>query len=76
MTLSSGSHFPRRDVCGMIEALTIANAAPIIVPSRYGSQTVIFSVETNFQRMARRPGGISRQQALSNAQKALRRFFP
>jgi hypothetical protein len=28
----------------------------------------IFSVETRFQRMARRPGGISRAQAIENAQ--------
>ena len=31
----------------------------------------IFSVETRFQRMARRPGGISRSQALENAQQKI-----
>jgi hypothetical protein len=31
----------------------------------------IFSVETRFQRMARRPGGISRAQALENAQQKI-----
>src|SRR5262245_48935598 len=31
----------------------------------------IFSVETRFQRMARRPGGISRTQALENAQQKI-----
>jgi hypothetical protein len=35
----------------------------------------IFSVETNFQKMARRPGGIQREQALMNAETELRRMF-
>ena len=32
-------------------------------------------METNFQKMARRPGGILREQALMNAEKELRRAF-
>lgn len=60
----------------MINALTIASADPIVVPCCYSDRdrTVVFPVETNFQRMARRPGGLSRQQALHNAQRALQRI--
>jgi hypothetical protein len=59
----------------MIEIVTIANADPIVMPRHYSAQAVIFPVETSFQRIARRPGGLSRQQALTNAQKELRSVF-
>jgi len=36
---------------------------------------VVFSMETSFQRMARRPGGIPRQQALRNARTGVLRLF-
>jgi hypothetical protein len=55
----------------MIGMLTPANAAPIMVPGRHSTRAIVFAVETNFQRMARRPGGLSRQQALMNAQREL-----
>jgi hypothetical protein len=35
----------------------------------------IFPVETNFQKMARRPGGISRERALRNAKTEVLRLF-
>jgi len=59
----------------MIETLTTANGNPIILPTPQGTRALAFSVETNFERMARRPGGPSRQQALRNARQAVRRFL-
>jgi endonuclease III len=56
----------------MIEQLTRANGNPIIVPARDGVR--VFPVETDFHRMARRPGGVSRQQALRNVQTEFERF--
>jgi hypothetical protein len=35
----------------------------------------VFPVETNFQKMARRPGGISRERALRNAKTEVLRLF-
>ncbi len=55
-----------------IELLTRANRNPIIVPAREGVR--VFPVETNFQRMARRPGGVSRQQALRNVRREFERL--
>jgi hypothetical protein len=37
------------------------------LPDSHGGRALIFLVDTNFQRMARRPGGIPRAQALRNA---------
>jgi hypothetical protein len=48
-----------------IELLRPANGSPIVVPA--GHRVRVFPVETNFHRMARRPGGVSRPQALRNA---------
>ncbi len=45
------------------------------VPDNDSKDARVFSVETNFQKMARRPGGILREQALMNAEKELRRAF-
>jgi hypothetical protein len=45
------------------------------VPDNKSKDARIFSVETNFQKMARRPGGIQREQALMNAETELRRMF-
>lgn len=58
----------------MIERLTSENSNLIVVPARLGARAVIFPVVTNFHRMASRPGGLSRQEALRNAQQELRRF--
>jgi hypothetical protein len=58
----------------MIELPTSANSNFIVVPARHGVRTLIFPVVTNFHMMARRPGGVSRQQALRNAQRELDRF--
>ncbi len=58
-----------------IAALTTVNRAPIVVPSCYAARAIVFAVETNFQRMARRPGGLSRREALTNAQKELRQVM-
>ena len=57
----------------MIEMMRRANGNPIILPA-YGNVRV-FPVETNFHRMARRPGGVSRQQALANARREFQRVF-
>jgi hypothetical protein len=51
----------------MIERLTSENSNLIVVPARRGTGAVIFPVVTNFHRMASRPGGLSRQEALRNA---------
>ena len=40
-----------------------------------GNSAREFAVETNFQRMACRPGGIPRAQALRNAKKEVLRLF-
>jgi hypothetical protein len=56
----------------MIEMMRRANGNPIILPA-YGNVRV-FPVETNFHRMARRPGGVSRQQALRNVRTELERL--
>jgi hypothetical protein len=45
------------------------------VPDNDSNDARIFPVETNFQKMARRPGGILREQALMNAEIELRRVF-
>jgi hypothetical protein len=58
----------------MIERLTSANSNLIVVPARRGAGALVFPVVTNFHRMASRPGGLTRQEALRNAQKELRRF--
>lgn len=59
----------------MIERLTSDNSNLIVVPARRGAGALIFfPVVTNFHRMASRPGGLSRQEALRNAQQELRRF--
>jgi hypothetical protein len=39
-------------------------------------QAVIFSVETRFQRLARQPGGVSREQAIESAQAQLDTLKP
>src|SRR6516225_4486321 len=52
----------------MIELLTSANNNLIVVPAYRGVRALIFPVVTNFHKMARRPGGVPRQQALRNAQ--------
>jgi hypothetical protein len=36
---------------------------------------IVFSLETSFQRLARRPGGLPRQQALRNARTGALRLF-
>jgi hypothetical protein len=58
----------------MIELLTCANSNLIVVPAHHGVRALILPVVTNFHMMARRPGGVSRQQALRNAQRELDRF--
>jgi hypothetical protein len=58
----------------MIERVTCAYSNLIVVPARRGAGAVIFPVVTNYHLMASRPGGLSRQEALRNAQKELRRF--
>jgi hypothetical protein len=58
----------------MIELRTSANSNLIVVPAHGGVRALIFPVVTNFHKMARRPGGVSRQQALRNAQNELKRF--
>jgi hypothetical protein len=58
----------------MIERLTSESGNPIVVPARLGAGAIVFPVVTNFHRMARRPGGLSRHEALRNAQQELRRF--
>jgi hypothetical protein len=58
----------------MIELPMSANSNLIVVPAHRGARVLIFPVVTNFHKMARRPGGVSRQQALMNAQKELERF--
>jgi len=60
----------------MIELLTSANNNLIVVPAHRGVRALIFPVVTNFHKMARRPGGVPRQQALRNAQRELQRFVP
>jgi len=65
---------PRGYVLPMIERLTSDNSNLIVVPARLGVRAVVFPVVTNFHRMARRPGGLSRQEALRNAQQELQRF--
>jgi len=65
---------PKGNVQSMIERLTSANSKLIVVPARRGAHAVIFPVVTNYHRMASRPGGLSRQEALRNAQQELRRF--
>jgi hypothetical protein len=60
----------------MIELLTSDNNNLIVVPAHRGVRVLIFPVVTNFHKMARRPGGVSRQQALRNAQRELERFLP
>ena len=45
------------------------------MPDNDSNDARIFPVETNFQKMARRPGGILREQALMNAEIELRRVF-
>jgi hypothetical protein len=59
---------PRRP----IELLRRANGHPIIFPYENAR---VFPVETNFHRMARRPGGVSRQQALANARREFQSEF-
>jgi hypothetical protein len=54
--------------------MTSASSNLIVVPARRGAHAVIFPVVTNYHRMASRPGGLSRQEALRNAQQELRRF--
>ena len=56
----------------MIDLLIGAKGNPIIVSARDGVR--VFPVETNFHRMARRPGGVSRQQALRNVRAELERL--
>jgi hypothetical protein len=58
----------------MIEPLTFDNGDLIIVPVHRGARAVVFPVVTNFHRMARRPGGPSRREALRNARQELWRF--
>jgi hypothetical protein len=58
----------------MIERLKSAYSNLIVVPARRGAGAVIFPVVTNYHRMASRPGGLSRQEALRNAQKELQSF--
>jgi hypothetical protein len=65
---------PRGYVLPMIERLTSDNSNLIVVPARLVVRAVVFPVVTNFHRMARRPGGLSRQEALRNAQQELQRF--
>jgi hypothetical protein len=65
---------PQGNVRQMIELLTSANSNLIVVPAHRGVRALIFPVVTNFHKMARRPGGVSRQQALRNAQNELKRF--
>jgi hypothetical protein len=57
----------------MIQRLRSAYGNLIVAPRR-GAGAVIFPVVTNYHRMASRPGGLSRQEALRNAQKELQRF--
>jgi hypothetical protein len=58
----------------MVQLPTSANSKLIVAPVRRGMYALIFPVETNFHKMVRRPGGMSREQALRNAQRELRRF--
>jgi hypothetical protein len=67
---------PQGNVRSMIELLTSADSNLIVVPAHRGARALIFPVVTNFHKMARRPGGVSRQQALRNAQRELERFVP
>jgi endonuclease III len=57
----------------IIEPLTRADGDPIAIPAHVNAR--VLPVETNFHRMARRPGGVSRQEALSNARKECQRVL-
>jgi len=48
----------------------IGTAMPLTTRS-----AIVFSLETSFQRLARRPGGLPRQQALLNARTGALRLF-
>ena len=67
-------HTPQGNIRPMIELPMSANSNLIVVPAHCGARVLIFPVVTNFHKMACRPGGVSRQQALRNAQKELERF--
>jgi hypothetical protein len=72
--IATARPIPQGNVRQMIELLTSANSDLIVVPVHCRVRALIFPVMTNFHKMARRPGGVTRQQALRNAQKELERF--
>jgi hypothetical protein len=55
------------------ELLRRADGNPIAVPAQVNAR--IFPVETDFHRLARRPGGVSRQEALMNARRECQRVL-
>ncbi len=74
MKLRRRDQLLRANVLGMIEMVTMDSTNPIVMPSDNSAHAFVFPLETTFQKMARRPGGVSRRQALMNAHKEVRRL--